>query len=209
MRIVATGGAGYIGSHVVAELLAVGHEVLVIDNLANSTEAALQPMGQLFGRMPGFARLDLRDRAPLTELLCAFRPDAVIHLAGLKDVGESGRDPLSYHDVNVGGTIALLSAMAAAACRQIVFSSSATVYGAAAYLPFDEDHPTRPANPYGQTKLMAEQIMRDCIAAGTLGAALALRYFIPVGAHDSGLLGENPRNRPAILVPIIAQVAAG
>lgn len=213
MRVLVTGGAGYIGSHTLVELLAAGHEVCVVDNHANSSPEALRRVREIAGR--GFAAhiLDLRDTDALAAVAQDFRPEAVIHFAGLKAVGEGEADPLSYYEVNVGGTLSLLRAMAAADCGRIIFSSSATVYGLPAYLPYDEDHPLAPVSVYGRTKRVAEDCLRDWAAArgraGRPAAAILLRYFNPVGAHESGRIGEDPRGEPQNLMPYLAQVATG
>lgn len=208
-RVLVTGGAGYIGSHTILELLVAGHEVLAIDNLANGHEEALRRVERLTNRQLEFKVGDVRDRQFLNRVFYNFAPDAVIHFAGLKAVGESVENPLAYYDVNVMGTTVLLQAMDQAGCRQIIFSSSATVYGEPMYLPLDEAHPTNPLNPYGRTKLMAEQIIADWCAVDQTRAAVSLRYFNPVGAHVSGEIGEDPHGTPNNLMPYVAQVAAG
>lgn len=204
-----TGGAGYIGSHTCLELLAAGHEVFVIDNLSNGHVDAIERVRVLSNRALGFAEVDVRDGGALDCVLDDFKPEAVIHFAGLKAVGESVAEPLRYYDVNVRGSVSLLKAMDRASCTNIVFSSSATVYGDPEYLPYDEAHPTRPVNPYGRTKLMVEDILRDWAAADTSRRATSLRYFNPVGAHASGQIGEDPLGVPNNLMPFIAQVAVG
>ena len=204
-----TGGAGYIGSHTCAELLAAGHEVFVVDNLSNGHVEAIERVRVLSNRALGFAEADVRDGRALDCAFDDFKPDAVIHFAGLKAVGESVAKPLRYYDVNVRGSVSLLEAMDRAGCANIVFSSSATVYGVPEYLPYDEAHPTRPVNPYGRTKLMVEEILRDWAAADTARRATSLRYFNPVGAHASGQIGEDPLGVPNNLMPFIAQVAVG
>lgn len=209
MRVLVTGGAGYIGSHSCLELLRVGHEVYVVDNLYNGHAEALERVRRLSNRELGFAQCDVRDAAALDKVFAAFQPDAVIHFAGLKAVGESVTEPARYYDVNVGGTAVLLGAMERVGCEGIVFSSSATVYGEPQYLPCDEAHPLNPINPYGRSKLMGEQLLRDWSLAGTGRHAVALRYFNPVGADASGEIGENPRGAPNNLLPFVAQVAVG
>ena len=209
MRILVTGGAGYIGTHTLVEVLAAGHDAHVVDNLSNSRPAALARVRQITNRDFGFTRADLRDEAALRGLVAEVRPEAVIHFAGLKAVGESVSDPLGYFDNNVGGTIALLRALQGSACRRFVFSSSATVYGDPDYLPIDEAHPLRVANPYGRTKLQVEEILRDLAAADPGWSIALLRYFNPVGAHPSGRIGEDPAGIPNNLMPFIAQVAVG
>lgn len=209
MRVVLTGGAGYIGSHILVELLAQGHEPMVLDNFHNSSPEALARVTKITGQTFAWAEVDIRDRPALTRHLQSFRPKAVIHLAGLKAVGEGEADPVSYYDVNVAGTVTLLNAMAEADVTRMIFSSSATVYGDPVYLPYDEDHPCQPTNVYGRTKWMAEQVLRDWIGANPANSAILLRYFNPVGAHPSGMIGEDPKGVPGNLLPFIAQVAVG
>ena len=209
MRVLVTGGAGYIGSHTLLELMAQGHEVCVLDNYSNATPEVLNRVRSLSnGKVTDFEG-DVRDSAKLDDVMQAFAPDAVIHFAGLKAVGESAQKPLYYYDVNITGTLTLLKAMERANCRRLIFSSSATVYGEPQYLPCDEAHPTNPVSVYGRTKLMAEQILTDWTAANPDCAAVLLRYFNPVGAHPSADLGEDPRDIPNNLMPFIAQVAVG
>jgi UDP-glucose 4-epimerase len=209
MKVFVTGGAGYIGSHTLVQLLAAGHEVRVFDNYCNSSPAALARVRQLTNRDLRAIDGDIRDADALTRALADFAPDAVIHFAGLKAVGESNAMPLAYYQTNVTGTMNLLAAMDATGCRRIVFSSSATVYGEARYLPFDEDHPVAPTNPYGRTKAMAEGVIADWAAATPAASAVLLRYFNPVGAHESGRIGEDPQGIPNNLMPFVAQVAVG
>lgn len=209
MRVLVTGGAGYIGSHTCVELLAAGHEVFVIDNLCNGHVEAIERVRDLSNRSFGFADADIRDGGALDRVFDYFEPGAVIHFAGLKAVGESVTAPLRYYDVNVRGSVSLLEAMDRAGCSNIVFSSSATVYGDPDYLPYDEAHLTRPVNPYGRSKLMVEEILRDWAAADMSRRATALRYFNPVGAHASGQIGEDPFGVPNNLMPFISQVAVG
>jgi UDP-glucose 4-epimerase len=209
MRVLVTGGAGYIGSHTCVELLNSGHEVCVIDNLCNGHEAALKRVQNITNCELQFMNVDIRDTNALDNIFNSFKPKAVIHFAGLKAVGESVKDPLSYYDVNVGGSISLLSAMSKVGCDNIVFSSSATVYGKPEYLPYDEKHPTNPVNPYGRTKLMIENIISDWTKVELKRKGTVLRYFNPVGAHESGQIGENPIGVPNNLMPYIAQVADG
>lgn len=209
MRVLVTGGAGYIGSHTLLELMAQGHEVCVLDNYSNATPTVLTRVRALSnGKVTDFVG-DVRDAAKLDEVMAAFAPEAVIHFAGLKAVGESAQKPLYYYDVNITGTLALLHAMDRAGCKRLIFSSSATVYGEPQYLPCDEVHPTNPISVYGRTKLMAEQILADWVAANTDRTAVLLRYFNPVGAHPSADLGEDPSDIPNNLMPFIAQVAVG
>jgi UDP-glucose 4-epimerase len=209
MRVLVTGGAGYIGSHTCVELLNAGHEVFVIDNLCNGHEAALERVQDITNRDLQFTNADIRDAKALDKIFNDFKPEAVIHFAGLKAVGESVADPVKYYDVNVGGSISLLAAMSKAECNSIVFSSSATVYGKPEYLPYDEEHPTNPVNPYGRTKLMIENIIHDWITVGKKRKGTILRYFNPVGAHETGQIGEEPIGIPNNLMPFIAQVAGG
>lgn len=209
MRVLVTGGAGYIGSHTCVELLAAGHEVVVVDNLHNSKPAALERVQALAGRPLAFVQADLRDAEALAALFGDFAFDAVIHFAGLKAVGESTQIPLDYYDNNVHGTVCLCQAMAAAGVKRLVFSSSATVYGDPASVPIREDFPLAATNPYGRTKLMIEEILRDLHAADTAWDIALLRYFNPVGAHASGRIGEDPNGIPNNLMPFIAQVAVG
>lgn len=209
MRVLVTGGAGFIGSHTLVELLAAGHEALVLDSFVNSTPVALERIGRIAGRAVPHVRADVRDRAAVEAALRAHRAEAVIHFAGLKAVGESTAKPLGYYSANVAGSVTLLQAMDATGCRRIVFSSSATVYGEPDYLPYDEVHPTRPESPYGRTKLMVEDILRDWAATADGASAVLLRYFNPVGAHPSGEIGEDPDGVPNNLMPFIARVAVG
>lgn len=207
--ILVTGGAGYIGSHTVVELLAVGKDVLILDNLANSSRKVLERIAAISGRAPLFCEGDIRDADLLRGLFAGRRIEAVIHFAGLKAVGESVEKPLSYYDNNVTGTLELLRAMGEAGVRRLVFSSSATVYGDPQSVPIREDFPLRATNPYGRSKLMVEEILRDLQHAEADWQIAILRYFNPVGAHESGLIGENPNGIPNNLMPFVAQVAAG
>jgi UDP-glucose 4-epimerase len=209
MRVLVTGGAGYIGSHTCVELLEAGHEVFVVDNLCNGHEAALERVRGITNRELQFTNADIRDANALDNIFNTFKPEAVIHFAGLKAVGESVANPLKYYEVNVGGSVSLLSAMSKAECNDIVFSSSATVYGKPKYLPYDEKHPTNPVNPYGRTKLMIENIIHDWTKVDLKRKGTVLRYFNPVGAHESGQIGEEPIGIPNNLMPYIAQVADG
>ena len=208
-RILATGGAGYIGSHVVTELMAAGYDAIVLDNFENAAEDVPQRLERITGKTVPVVRGDVRDRALVAETLDRHGIDAVIHLAGKKAVGESVEQPLLYFDANVGGAITLFDAMREHGVRHLVFSSSATVYGAVERMPIDETAPVQPTNPYGRTKLMIEDILTDTVAAGAVGSAISLRYFNPVGAHSSGLIGEEPSDTPNNLFPYIAQTAAG
>jgi len=209
MHILVTGGAGYIGSHTVLELLQKGHEVTVVDNLSNSKEESLRRVSRITGKPVAFHKVDLLDR-PALEAVFAARPvDAVIHFAGLKAVGESVQIPLRYYHNNLTGTFILCEVMAAAGCFNLVFSSSATVYGDPASVPIREDFPLSATNPYGRTKLYLEQVLRDLHTSDIRWNIALLRYFNPVGAHPSGLIGEDPNGIPNNLVPYIAQVAVG
>lgn len=209
MKVFVTGGAGYIGSHTAVALLAAGHELCVFDNYSNSSPVSLARVRQLSNRDLIEIEGDICDLDHLSGALAAFAPDAVVHFAGLKAVGESSALPLRYYQNNVTGSMNLLAAMDAAKCRRIVFSSSATVYGEAQYLPFDEAHPIAPTNPYGRTKAMVEEVISDWAKATPGASAALLRYFNPVGAHDSGRIGEDPQGIPNNLMPFIAQVAVG
>lgn len=209
MRVLVTGGAGYIGTHTLIELIAAGHEPFVVDNFDNAVPEALARTGELVQRKIPYANCDVRDRAALTAICEGFRPEAVIHFAGLKAVGESEQRPRDYYDVNVAGTLTLLAAMEAVDCNRIVFSSSATVYGVPEYLPYDEAHPTVPLSVYAKTKHMAEGILTDWETANPGAAVMLLRYFNPVGAHGSSRIGEDPQGIPNNLMPFIAQVAVG
>ena len=207
--ILVTGGTGYIGSHTVVELMAAGHEVFIIDNLSNSKPAVLDRIARISGRKPGFAEIDIRDGEALRRLMAEHRFEAVIHFAGLKAVGESVSEPLRYYDNNVGGSVALFEAMQEAGIRSLVFSSSATVYGDPASSPIREDFPLWATNPYGRSKLMIEDILRDLAKSDDSWRIALLRYFNPVGAHASGLIGEDPNGIPNNLMPYLTQVAAG
>ena len=208
MHTLITGGAGYIGSHTCLALLEAGHQVTVLDNLCNGSAQALQRVQQLAGKPLHFIHGDIRNPADLQRAF-AQPPDAVIHFAALKAVGESCEKPLDYFDNNIGGTIALLQAMRAAAVNTLVFSSSATVYGEPDAVPVTEDAALRVTNPYGRTKLVMEQLIGDCCQADPAMSAVLLRYFNPVGAHPSGRIGEDPSGTPNNLMPYIAQVAVG
>ena len=209
MRVLVTGGAGYIGSHTVLALLAEGHDVVVVDNLCNSKASVIGRLEELSGKHVPFHVFDVRDEDKLSQLFADEPVDAVIHFAGLKAVGESVEQPLSYYETNLGSTFALVSAMSRAGVRRLVFSSSATVYGESAPVPMTEDLPTSATNPYGWSKVMQEQILTD-VAAATPGFQVALlRYFNPVGAHPSGQIGEDPQGIPNNLMPFVAQVAVG
>ena len=207
--ILITGGTGYIGSHTVVELMAAGHDVFIIDNLCNSKASVLDRIQRIAGRRPRFEQIDVRDRPALRRLLASHRLDAVIHFAGLKAVGESVQKPLQYYENNIGGSLALVECMIEAGVRTIVFSSSATVYGEPVSVPIREDSPLSASNPYGRSKLMIEEILRDVATTDSAWRVALLRYFNPVGAHSSGLIGEDPNGIPNNLMPYIAQVAVG
>jgi UDP-glucose 4-epimerase len=207
--ILVTGGTGYIGSHTCVALAAAGREVVVLDNLRNSQADVIDRVARLSGRRPTFVQGDVRDAALLDQVFATHPISAVIHFAALKAVGESVQQPLAYYDNNVSGTLKLLEAMRRAAVRTLVFSSSATVYGDPASVPIREDFPLSATNPYGWTKLMMEQMLADLLHAEPEWRIARLRYFNPVGAHDSGLIGEDPSGIPNNLLPFVAQVAVG
>lgn len=207
--ILVTGGAGYIGSHTCVELLQAGHEITVFDNFCNSHPESLERVQRITGKRLCVIRGDIRDRAALVTALRASGAHAVIHFAGLKAVGESVQKPLAYYDNNVVGSLCLLEAMGECGVTQLVFSSSATVYGDPQRLPLTEDHPLSATNPYGHTKLTVEQILRDLQRSDASWRIGILRYFNPVGAHTSGLIGEDPQGTPNNLMPFVAQVAVG
>lgn len=210
MTVLLTGGAGYIGSHTAVELLNAGHDVVIADNYANSSPIVAQRITQITGKPVKCYEADAADPAALERIFRENAIDSVIHFAGLKAVGESVRLPLDYYRNNLDSTLALLAAMEAHGVRQLIFSSSATVYGRHAALPYREDAETGPCtNPYGWTKLFIEQIIRDYVAAHPDFSAVLLRYFNPVGTHESGLMGEDPRDIPNNLMPYIARVAVG
>ena len=208
--ILVTGGCGYIGSHLCVALAQAGEPYLVVDNFSNSRPSVLERVARITGQAPAFVEGDVRDVALLQQLFARHAISAVVHLAAFKAVGESVREPLMYYGNNVAGTVALLQAMRDAGVRSMVFSSSATVYGDPASLPIREDFPLSATNPYGWSKLMMEQVLADVAAAEPgLWRIARLRYFNPVGAHESGLIGEDPRGIPNNLLPYVAQVAAG
>ena len=209
MRVLVTGGAGFIGSHTAVALSEAGHEPILIDNLSNGRRSVIDRIGEITGSRPRFYEADIRDRAALDEVL-ENGIDACIHFAALKAVGESVERPLEYYENNVGGTVSLLEALDRAGVETFVFSSSATVYGDPPHLPLVETMPIGQAtNPYGWTKIMMEQVLRDVQAARPALSVSLLRYFNPVGAHPSGLIGEDPMGTPNNLMPYIAKVAAG
>ncbi|MCL4680683.1 MAG: UDP-glucose 4-epimerase GalE [Rhodocyclaceae bacterium] len=207
--ILVTGGAGYIGSHVCVELLQTGYDVVVLDNLCNSRRDVLGRIARIAGRPVAFHERDVRDEAALRGIFREHAIDAVLHFAGLKAVEESVARPLAYYNNNVGGTLALCAVMSEAGVRRLVFSSSATVYGDPDAVPVREDHPLRPTNPYGHSKAMIETILQDLSRSDPAWKIALLRYFNPVGAHESGLIGEDPGGVPNNLLPFIAQVAVG
>lgn len=210
MKILVTGGTGYIGSHTVVELLNSGYEVAILDNLCNSCRGVLKRIESITGKMPEFYEADIRDRAALEAVFSQNRFDACIHFAGLKAVGESVARPWEYYDNNITGTLTLLDVMRKNGCKSIVFSSSATVYGDPAFVPITEECPKgQCTNPYGKTKSMLEDIMMDMQKADPSWNIILLRYFNPIGAHESGLIGENPNGIPNNLMPYITQVAVG
>ncbi len=209
MRILVTGGAGYIGSHTCLELLKAGYELVVVDNLSNSKEESLHRVQELAGKPLTFHQVDLLDRPALENVFAAAPPDAVIHFAGLKAVGESVGMPLRYYHNNVTGTLVLCQVMQKFGLRNLVFSSSATVYGEPKSFPITEDFPLSATNPYGRSKLIIEDMLRDLPIAEPDWNIILLRYFNPVGAHSSGRIGEDPNGIPNNLLPYIAQVAVG
>lgn len=209
MKVMVTGGAGYIGTHACVELLAAGHVPVVVDNFCNSRPEALVRVRAIAGREFPVHAMDVRDREALRRVFAAERPDAVIHFAGLKAVGESVAAPWRYYDNNLGSTLALVEVMRETGCRQLVFSSSATVYGIPETVPLTEDSPLTAINPYGRTKLMIEQMLRDLAQAEPDWQVALLRYFNPVGAHASGHIGEDPAGLPNNLMPFVTQVAVG
>ena len=209
MRVLVTGGAGYIGSHTCVELLETGHEVIVVDNLINSKEESLVRVEAITGKSLEFHQVDLLDRDGLDRIFSAARADGVIHFAGLKAVGESVNIPLRYYHNNITGTLLLCEVMAAHGVKKIIFSSSATVYGDPHTVPIKEDFPLSATNPYASTKLMIEDILRDLHVSDEAWNIVLLRYFNPVGAHASGRIGEDPSGIPNNLMPFVAQVAVG
>ncbi|CAD5376988.1 UDP-galactose-4-epimerase [Pseudomonas sp. OF001] len=209
-KILVTGGAGYIGSHTSLALLEAGFDVVVLDNLCNSSVESLHRIEGICGRAPLFIQGDIRDRTLLDEIFANYKIDAVLHFAGLKAVGESVREPLAYYENNVAGSVTLCQAMAHAGVFHLVFSSSATVYGEPRQMPIREDFPTGiPTNPYGRSKLMVEEVLRDLAKSDSRWSIALLRYFNPVGAHHSGVIGEDPNGIPNNLLPYITQVAIG
>ena len=209
MKVLVTGGAGYIGSHTSVQLLEAGYEVVIIDNLCNSSAEAVKRIGELAGKEPVFYEADLRDEDVLDKIFTEHKIDSVIHFAGLKAVGESVEKSLLYYENNIGSTISLCKAMKKYGVKKMVFSSSATVYGMPKTVPIREDFPLSCTNPYGRTKLMIEEILRDLYVSDNEWDIALLRYFNPVGAHKSGRIGEDPKDIPNNLMPYISQVAIG
>ena len=209
MRVLVTGGSGYIGSHTFLSLLQRQHEVFAIDNYANSSPVTYERIKQLSNQTVSFADIDVTDEQALAPIFDDFAPEAVIHFAGLKAVGESEEKPLLYYEKNLMGTVNLLKQMDRVKCHNLVFSSSATVYGKPQFLPYTEAHPLAPMNTYGRTKYWSEEIMRDWVATDPEKSVMLLRYSNPVGAHPSGQMGEDPSGVPNNLMPFIAQVAVG
>lgn len=209
MNILLTGGAEYIGSHTAVVLSQTGHEVVLLDNFCNSSSSVLERLQKILGKALPCIAADVRDTDVVERVLREHKINAVIHFAGLKSVAESVANPVLYYANNVQGSISLLQAMQKIGVKTLVFSSIATVYGEPQYLPYDEDHPTKPLNPYGQSKLHTEEILRDLAASDHEWKIASLRYFNPVGAHESGLIGEDPSGIPNNLMPYIAKVASG
>ncbi len=211
MRILLTGGSGFIGSHTAVELIEAGHDVVLYDNLCNSSREAAEAVETITGKKAPLVVGDIRDKALMTKVLKEEKIDAVIHFAGLKAVGESCVKPLDYYDNNISGTVVMLEAMKETGVKKLVFSSSSTVYGTPQKLPLTEDHPVGSGitNPYGRTKVMIEEILSDLCASDPEWSVICLRYFNPIGAHASGLIGENPNGIPNNLLPYVARVASG
>lgn len=209
MNILLTGGTGYIASHTAIDLVKAGYNVVLFDNLSNSCRDAVARIESITNQTIPFVEGDVRDTSLLSKTIQDYHVDAVIHFAGLKAVGESVQKPLEYFDNNVGGTVSLLKAMQENQVKILVFSSSATVYGEPKYLPIDEEHPTNPTNPYGRTKLHIEHMLHDIVSSDSKFSVVCLRYFNPVGAHESSLIGESPHGAPNNLMPFVSQVAAG
>ena len=210
MNVLVTGGAGYIGSHTVVELINAGHQVVVVDDLSNAKAEVMDRIQTITGVRPDFYQVDCSDKEKLREIFQAHKVDAVIHFAGFKAVGESVKMPMKYYRNNLDSTMTLMEVMEEFDCKQLVFSSSATVYGADNPHPYKEEMPAiQSASPYGWTKVMIERIIKDYVAANPAYSAVLLRYFNPIGAHDSGLLGDDPNGIPNNLMPYIGRVAAG
>ena len=210
MKILVTGGAGYIGSHTCVELLNEGYEVVIVDNLDNSNAKAVDRIEQITGKKVTFYEKDIRDKEAMNDIFGREKPECVIHFAGLKAVGESVQKPLEYYENNINGTLVMLDAMRKNGCKNIIFSSSATVYGDPAFIPITEECPKgKITNPYGRTKSMLEEILTDLNISDPEWNVILLRYFNPIGAHKSGLIGEDPKGIPNNLLPYVAQVAVG
>lgn len=210
MKILVTGGAGYIGSHTCVELLNEGYEVVIVDNLDNSNAKAVDRIEQITGKKVTFYEKDIRDKEAMNDIFGREKPECVIHFAGLKAVGESVQKPLEYYENNINGTLVMLDAMRKNGCKNIIFSSSATVYGDPAFVPITEECPKgKITNPYGRTKSMLEEILTDLNVSDPEWNVILLRYFNPIGAHKSGLIGEDPKGIPNNLLPYVAQVAVG
>jgi UDP-glucose 4-epimerase len=209
MKILVTGGAGYIGSHTCIELIKAGHDIVVVDNLSNSSIESIRRVEKLTDRNISFYKIDIRDKAPLTQVFDQHSIDGVVHFAGLKAVGESTKKPIKYYSANLAGTCILVEVMNEFNCNNLVFSSSATVYGDPISVPIKEDFPLSATNPYGRSKLMIEEMLQDIFTANNSWHIAILRYFNPVGAHESGLIGEDPNGTPNNLMPFISQVAVG
>jgi UDP-glucose 4-epimerase len=209
MNILLTGGTGYIGSHTAVDFVVAGHNVILFDNLSNSSHEVVGRIERITNQSITLVKGDIRDTSLLSKTIKEKKVDAVMHFAGLKAVGESVKRPLDYFNNNVGGTISLLEAMQENQVKTLVFSSSATVYGEPQYLPIDENHPTSAINPYGRTKLHIEKMLQDVVASDSSFSVVCLRYFNPAGAHESGLIGESPDGVPNNLIPFLSQVAAG
>lgn len=207
--VLVTGGAGFIGTHTCIALQEVDHKVVIYDNLSTSHPQSVERIGEITGQAPVFVQGDVQDQKRLEATLDRFRCNAVIHFVGLKAVGESVEKPLDYHDNNVLGSLALIKAMASCGLKKLVFSSPATVYGIPEKLPIEEDHPLSDKNPYGRTKIIIEDILRELYAASPDWHIAILRYFNPIGAHESGLIGEDPQSTPNNLMPLVSQVASG
>ncbi len=208
MNILLTGGTGYIGSHTAVVLIEAGHNIVLFDNLSNSQKDVVGRLQQITGKAILFVEGDVRDTSLLSKTIKDYQVDTVIHFAGLKAVGESKENPLKYFDNNVGGTTSLLEAMQVNQVKKLVFSSSATVYGAPKYLPYDEDHPTSAINPYGRSKLHVEEMLIDLAQSDKEWSVAVLRYFNPIGAHESAMIGELPTGAPNNLMPYLVQVAS-
>jgi len=209
MKVLVTGGTGFIGSHTCVELIGAGYEPIIVDNLSNSSREIVDKIEAITGKRPVFYECDVLNRAGLRSVFSAHPIDAVIHFAGYKAVGESVQKPLEYYHNNITGTLVLLDVMREFGCKKIVFSSSATVYGVGNPVPFREEYPTSATNPYGYTKVMIERILTDLCVSDPFWSVVLLRYFNPIGAHESGLIGENPKGIPNNLMPYIAKVADG